>query len=102
MPLRLLLTLLFLCVSCAAQADEVLRIAADRWPPYADRQLPGNGVAVHLVQAALKRAGYASEYIEVPWPRVLHGGHHRAAALFTSGNGDALPVFGAFFGTVAS
>ncbi|MGC4008313.1 MAG: transporter substrate-binding domain-containing protein [Pseudomonas sp.] len=73
MPLRLLLILLFLCVSSVARAGEVLRIAADRWPPYADRQLPGNGVAVHLVQAALKRAGYASEYIEVPWPRVLHG-----------------------------
>ncbi|WP_447744894.1 substrate-binding periplasmic protein [Pseudomonas nicosulfuronedens] len=73
MPLRLLLILLFLCVSSAARAGDVLRVAADRWPPYADRQLPGNGVAVHLVQAALKRAGYASEYIEVPWPRVLHG-----------------------------
>lgn len=73
MPLRLLLTLLCLCLSSVARAGDVLRIAADRWPPYADRQLPGNGVAVHLVQAALKRAGYASEYIEVPWPRVLHG-----------------------------
>jgi polar amino acid transport system substrate-binding protein len=71
--LRLLLILLLLCVTGAARAGDVLRIAADRWPPYADRQLPGNGVAVHLVQAALKRAGYASEYIEVPWPRVLHG-----------------------------
>lgn len=73
MPLRLLLILLCLCVSTAARAGEVLRIAADRWPPYADRQLPGNGVALHLVQAALARAGYASEYVEVPWPRVLYG-----------------------------
>ncbi|MBB4864241.1 polar amino acid transport system substrate-binding protein [Pseudomonas nitritireducens] len=73
MPLRLLLILLCLCAASPARAGEVLRIAADRWPPYADRQLPGNGVAVHLVQAALKRAGYASEYVEVPWPRVLHG-----------------------------
>lgn len=73
MSLRLLLILLLLCVSSAVRAGEVLRVAADRWPPYADRQAPGNGVAVHLVQAALKRAGYASEYIEVPWPRVLHG-----------------------------
>ena len=73
MPLRLLLILLLLCVASAARAGEVLRIAADPWPPYADRRLPGNGVAVHLVQAALQRAGYASEYIEAPWPRVLHG-----------------------------
>lgn len=73
MALRLLLILVFLCVAGVARAGEVLRIAADRWPPYADNRLSGNGVAVHLVQAALKRAGYASEYIEVPWPRVLHG-----------------------------
>ncbi|MFV3329425.1 substrate-binding periplasmic protein [Pseudomonas sp. NY15437] len=73
MPLRVLLIFLFLCVASATRAGEVLRIAADRWPPYADRQLLGNGVAVHLVQTALQRAGYASEYIEVPWPRVLHG-----------------------------
>ncbi|MDN6856861.1 transporter substrate-binding domain-containing protein [Pseudomonas sp. CAN2814] len=73
MPLRLLLILLCLCAATSARAGEVLRVAADRWPPYADRQLPGNGVAVRLVQAALTRAGYASEYVEVPWPRVLHG-----------------------------
>ncbi|WP_152219606.1 ABC transporter substrate-binding protein [Pseudomonas sp. SCB32] len=72
MPLRLLLLLLCL-VSVAPRADEVLRMAADRWPPYADIRLPGGGVAVHLVRAALQRAGYASEYVEVPWPRVLYG-----------------------------
>ncbi|MHB9796650.1 substrate-binding periplasmic protein [Pseudomonas sp. MT3] len=72
MPLRLLLLLLCL-VSAAPRADDVLRVAADRWPPYADIRLPDGGVAVHLVRAALQRAGYASEYVEVPWPRVLHG-----------------------------
>lgn len=72
MPLRLLLLLLCL-ISVAPRADDVLRMAADRWPPYADVRLPGGGVAVHLVRAALQRAGYASEYVEVPWPRVLHG-----------------------------
>lgn len=72
MPLRLLFLLLCL-VSAAPRADEVLRIAADRWPPYADVRLPGGGLAVHLVRTALQRAGYASEYVEVPWPRVLYG-----------------------------
>ncbi|QRY80985.1 amino acid ABC transporter substrate-binding protein [Pseudomonas sp. PDNC002] len=73
MPLRLLLLLMCLCIGSALRAEEVLRIAADRWPPYADQGLPGNGVAVDMVRAALKRAGFASAYIEVPWPRVLHG-----------------------------
>lgn len=73
MPLRLLLLLLCFASFAAPRADDVLRIAADRWPPYADKRLPDDGVAVHLVRTALARAGYASEYVEVPWPRVLYG-----------------------------
>lgn len=73
MLLRLLLLLLCFLSAAGSHADEVLRIAADRWPPYADNRLPGGGVAVHLVRTALARAGYASEYVEAPWARVLHG-----------------------------
>lgn len=73
MPLRLLLLLLCFLSIAAPRADDVLRVAADRWPPYADNRLPGGGVAVHLVRTALARAGYASEYVEAPWARVLHG-----------------------------
>ncbi|MCP8462989.1 transporter substrate-binding domain-containing protein [Pseudomonas sp. ZM23] len=73
MPLRLLLLLLCFASLAAPRADDLLRVAADRWPPYADSRLPRGGVAVDLVRAALERAGYPSEYVEVPWPRVLHG-----------------------------
>ncbi|TBU87645.1 substrate-binding periplasmic protein [Phytopseudomonas dryadis] len=56
-------------VACA----ERLRLVADTWPPFTDLRLPGNGVAVELVATALERAGYASEYRELPWERAIRG-----------------------------
>jgi polar amino acid transport system substrate-binding protein len=50
-----------------------LRLVSNAWPPYASLDLPQNGLATDLVRTALARAGYASEYLEVPWARVLHG-----------------------------
>ncbi|MBD9413907.1 amino acid ABC transporter substrate-binding protein [Pseudomonas sp. PDM16] len=66
---------LALVIALLAQAAiaESLRLAGDSWPPFTDRRLPGNGLAVELVSAALKRAGHTSEYVEVPWARVLRG-----------------------------
>ena len=58
MPLRALL--LALCLPLCALADEPLQLVADRWPPYADAQMPGRGLAVHFVSVALTRAGYAT------------------------------------------
>ncbi len=50
-----------------------LRLVADSWPPFSGRRLDGNGVAVELVSTALSRAGYASDYREVPWQRAVLG-----------------------------
>ncbi|MBB2493885.1 substrate-binding periplasmic protein [Aquipseudomonas ullengensis] len=52
---------------------ELVRMSADSWPPFTDKRLPNNGLAVDLVNTALQRAGYTTEYIEAPWARVLHG-----------------------------
>ncbi len=51
-------------------------MGADVWPPYADSKLPGNGLATALVSTALGRAGYTSEYVEVPPGRVLYDLEH--------------------------
>ncbi|MCY1418256.1 Lysine-arginine-ornithine-binding periplasmic protein precursor [compost metagenome] len=72
MALRVLPLLLLLLISTLSLADE-LRMAGGRWPPFADTRLPDNGFCVQLVRQALERAGYASQYAEVPWPRALHG-----------------------------
>lgn len=65
--------LLGLLLMAQASAEEKLRLVADAWPPFTDVSLPGNGLASDLVSTALQRAGYATEYNQVPWARALLG-----------------------------
>lgn len=52
---------------------ETLRMVANPWSPFTDQNLLNDGLATDLVRTALRRAGYASTYQELPWPRVLRG-----------------------------
>lgn len=54
-------------------AAEHLRLVGDAWPPFTDKALSGSGLAVDLVSTALRRAGHSTEYVQVPWARVLRG-----------------------------
>ncbi len=74
-PSRVLAALLFLgCLSCAGLAvADPLRLVANAWAPYTDSRLLNDGLATDLVSTALKRAGYDSEYLEVPWARAIRG-----------------------------
>jgi polar amino acid transport system substrate-binding protein len=56
-----------------ASAGERLRLVADAWPPFTGATLLNNGLASDLVSTALQRAGYTTEYHEMPWPRALLG-----------------------------
>ncbi|MDX1723991.1 MAG: transporter substrate-binding domain-containing protein [Pseudomonas sp.] len=66
-----------LCLSLVllplAVTAETLRLVADPWPPFTDQTLLNNGVASDLVSSALGRAGYATEYAQVPWERAVRG-----------------------------
>jgi polar amino acid transport system substrate-binding protein len=64
------LLLLLLIQSAAAQT---LRLVADAWPPFTDATLVNGGVATDIVSTALARAGYASDFEQVPWARALLG-----------------------------
>jgi len=66
----LCLSFLLLPLGVAAQA---LRLVADPWPPFTGHSLLNNGVASDLVSSALGRAGYATEYAQVPWERAVRG-----------------------------
>jgi len=66
----LCLSLVLLPLAVTAQ---VLRLVADPWPPFNDHTLLNNGVASDLVSSALSRAGYATEYAQVPWERAVRG-----------------------------
>ncbi|MDM8350778.1 transporter substrate-binding domain-containing protein [Pseudomonas sp. sp1636] len=66
----LCLSLLLLPLAVVAQS---LRLVADSWPPFTDQRLLNNGLAVDLVSRALGRAGYATDYAQVPWARAVRG-----------------------------
>lgn len=55
-----------------AQAQR-LRLVADGWPPFTDATLVNGGLATDIVSTALARAGYASDFEQVPWARALKG-----------------------------
>lgn len=71
--LRLCGCLFSLLFCTAVLPAEPLRLVANAWPPFTDQQLLNNGLASDLVSSALQRAGYTSEYHEVPWARALQG-----------------------------
>ena len=65
-----LLGLLLVAQDALAQK---LRLAGDAWAPYADVSLLNGGLSTDLIRTALGRAGYVTEYEQVPWARALHG-----------------------------
>lgn len=47
--------------------------AGDPWPPFLDPDVPGQGIAVEIVSAALTTQGYEVEWNSMPWARALYG-----------------------------
>lgn len=66
-----LLALILIPFVTAAQS---VRLVGDSWPPYVDKTLPENGVAVALVTAAFQRAGYDPVFEVKRWSSALEGG----------------------------
>lgn len=56
-----------------AGAAQPLRLVADAWPPFTDATMVNGGLATDLVSRALVRAGYATQFEQVPWARALQG-----------------------------
>lgn len=52
---------------------QTLRLAGDAWAPYADTSLINGGLATDLIRTALARAGFTTEYEQVPWARGILG-----------------------------
>ncbi|MFJ3467458.1 substrate-binding periplasmic protein [Pseudomonas sp. NPDC090201] len=65
-----LLGMLLIAQGAAAQT---LRLVGDAWAPYADVSLLNDGLSTDLIRTALGRAGYTTEYEQVPWARAIHG-----------------------------
>ena len=80
-------------------AAEKLRLVADAWPPFTDATLVNGGLATDIVSTALARAGYASDFEQVPWARALLGvGEGRYDVLVNAWYTDDRTKFGQFSG----
>ncbi|QLL13028.1 substrate-binding periplasmic protein [Pseudomonas chlororaphis] len=76
---------------------EKLRLVADAWPPFTDATLVNGGLATDIVSTALARAGYASEFEQVPWARALLGvGEGRYDVLVNAWFNEARTQLGQF------
>ena len=62
-----------LLVSNVAQAEKTVTLSASTSPPYSDRQLPEQGLAMEIVSHVFKRAGYAPQINFDIWPRAMEG-----------------------------
>ena len=81
-----------------AAADK-LRLVFDIWPPFTDDTLVNGGLATDIVSTALARAGYASDYEQVPWARALLGvGEGRYDVLVNAWYNDERTRIGQFSG----
>ena len=74
-----------------------LRLVADGWPPFTDVTLMNGGLATDIVRTALARAGYASDFEQVPWARALMGvGDGRYDVLINAWYDEARTQLGQF------
>ena len=65
--------LLFLVCPATAMAFDINVVHSGSWPPYADEDLPEQGLAIDLVTTALKRAGYNPQVKTASLKQILEG-----------------------------
>ena len=56
-----------------ALADQPVRLIANISPPYADKSLEAQGLALELVNHVFARAGYKADITIDSWPRAMEG-----------------------------
>ncbi|OLS61090.1 substrate-binding periplasmic protein [Pseudomonas putida] len=96
MPLLRVLCLLGMLSVTPVHAEK-LRLVADAWPPFTDANMEQGGLATVLVRTALERAGYASDFEQVPWARALVGiGDGRYDVLVNAWYNDSRTRIGEF------
>lgn len=96
MPLLRVLCLLGMLSVTPAYAEK-LRLVADAWPPFTDASMEQGGLATALVKTALERAGYLSDFEQVPWARALVGiGDGRYDVLVNAWYNDSRTRIGQF------
>jgi len=62
-----------LLISNSALAQKAVSLTASTSPPYADKQLPEQGLAIEVVNHIFQRAGYAPQIEFKAWSRAMEG-----------------------------
>ena len=68
----------------AAMALDINVVHSGSWPPYADEDLPEQGLAIDLVTTALKRAGYSPKVKTASLRQILEGSKTGAYDVFAT------------------
>ncbi len=50
-----------------------INLIANTWPPYVDKNMPDEGMALEIVKHVYRRAGYEPSVSIETWPRVMEG-----------------------------
>ena len=67
------LFLVVLICPATVMALDINVVHSGNWPPYADEDLPEQGLAIDLVTTALKRAGYSTQVKTASLKQILEG-----------------------------
>jgi polar amino acid transport system substrate-binding protein len=68
-----LLTILLVAISNGVSAQQKVRLMASTSPPYADRTLPDQGLAVEMARHIFSRTPYSTEVSFENWSRAMEG-----------------------------
>ena len=71
------------CLQAATERN-ISIVHGNSWPPYADRRLPEQGLAIDLVTTAFRRAGYAPSVQTATLAEILEGGTTGAYDVFAT------------------
>lgn len=67
---------LLLTIPALAAEPPAMRFAAEEWPPFFSRALPGNGLTGTVIGAVVARMGYSGRIDYFPWKRAMEVGLH--------------------------
>ncbi len=70
--LILILSLFISVISTQSYAQNI-NIVANIWPPYVDKALPDDGLAMKIVKTAFARSGYTANVKVEKWGKALYG-----------------------------
>ncbi|MBN2651085.1 MAG: transporter substrate-binding domain-containing protein [Spirochaetales bacterium] len=71
MAIKKVLALTIFLISQLLQANPVIKIGVDEFPPYFSQNSASGGILTEIISESFKIVGYSVEFVWVPWKRAL-------------------------------